>query len=86
MRAVPENNKRAWNKGGHMRAVGLLCSPNARPEKGLVQALNWRPISPHPPRTEQASLEGTFKPAIGDQSAHPPRTELACADLSALSR
>ena len=32
-----------------LRAVGLLCSPNARPEKGLVQARNWRPISPHSP-------------------------------------
>jgi len=28
-------------------AVGLSCSPNARPEKGLVQARSERPISPH---------------------------------------
>ena len=57
-----------------IRAVGLLCSPNARPtgkrgvsaprgtrsgEKwGLVQARSWRPISPHARKRERASLEG----------------------------
>ena len=39
-----------------MRAVGLLCSPNARPEKGLVQACNWRPISPLPPESATSKL------------------------------
>jgi hypothetical protein len=43
---------------GHVRAVGLLCSPNARPEKGLVQARSWRPISPHPPKKRTSKLGG----------------------------
>jgi len=33
---------------GWGEAVGPRCSPNARPQKGLVQARSWRPISLHP--------------------------------------
>jgi hypothetical protein len=30
MRAVPRTTSERGNKGGHVRAVALLCSPNAR--------------------------------------------------------
>jgi hypothetical protein len=57
MRAVPRTTSERGNKGGHVRAVALLCSPDARPEKGLVQARDWTPISPYPPRTELARAD-----------------------------
>jgi hypothetical protein len=38
----------------------LLCSRNARPQKGLVRRAQWKIVQPPSLKKERASLEGPF--------------------------
>jgi len=45
-------------KKGEGSLIGLLCSRNARPKKGLVGRAQWETDSGHPPGEDTSELGG----------------------------